>query len=112
MTRAIVLVAALALGATSAPAGAQGLPNLEDPPCPGFGSAPDLAACSALAIGGANGKLSAILCVVQTINEWQHAQLQCLEQQVQQRASEVMYPVAAGAGPGQHDPAPREHAAQ
>ena len=67
--------------------------NTEDRPCPGFGVGPDLAKCSVLAGAGKWGRLKAIACVVEAINEWQHDQLRCLEEQVQTRASKVIYPV-------------------
>lgn len=88
-----LLVASLLLGLSRpAPAAAEGLPNPEDPWCPGFGSAPDLAKCAAWGAFGKHGKLKAIQCAIETINEWRNEQLRCLEEHIEGRASQIMYP--------------------
>lgn len=91
MSGALILAAMVT--AVSATAHAMEVPrNDEDAACH-VGTAPDLARCSALGAAGGLGRLKAIACVVEAINEWQHEQLRCLEEQVQDRTARIIFPV-------------------
>ena len=92
MRATVALVPLLVLA--SAGLQAQDLPpNLEDPPCP-LAAPLELGKCAAQGLlPGRNGKLAMIACVVKTINEWQHEQLRCLEDHIEDRASKIIYPL-------------------